>query len=494
MMLFDGQGKVEFSSANYSPHAFTPEVPYSNYTDEVIYFTDDVSVVNSFRTKYDELWTNTSAYGNYANIAAGTTLLRRYATFAINSELNFPPGTSFADRAISAYRAEQQQIDVIMYRITDERHTNEMIAAVGRGVPVRLIHEPDESYRNTAYSWDSYNVDRMYMAGVQIKMRKHLGQTHEKLMLLRSQGMAVHASSNWSVSSANSQQEHNYFTKKGWFYQWYVNHFERKWNSAAEFEVFVPLPPDRPVLMSPANGGIGSECGEWSAAEVGGGYWAHKYDIYVGTDPAVLTLVAADVTWLGRQAGPNYVEDYVVGGLAGGVKYYWKVVGKTMADQQKESFVGSFTTAGPYPPPPSPAPLTVIAGSSSQVNLSWTNVAGEDGYVVERSVTSATSGWTVLSTLGIDITGHQDQNGVAGGRKYYYRVRAYNASGYSPYSAVAQVTTPLTQPTGGDVVLYAAEAGVRVGRWNVVTDSGAAGGARLANPNASAAKLSAPPG
>ncbi|MEJ7709774.1 MAG: phospholipase D-like domain-containing protein [Pyrinomonadaceae bacterium] len=257
MMLFDGQGKVEFSSANYSPNAFTPEVPYSNYTDEVIYFTDDVSVVNSFRTKYDELWTNTSAYGNYANIAAGTTLLRRYATFAINSELNFPPGTSFADRAISAYRAEQQQIDVIMYRITDERHTNEMIAAVGRGVPVRLIHEPGESYRNTAYSWDSYNVDRMYMAGVQIKMRKHLGQTHEKLMLLRSQGMAVHASSNWSVSSANSQQEHNYFTKKGWFYQWYVNHFERKWNSAAEFEVFVPLPPETPVLMSPASGALG---------------------------------------------------------------------------------------------------------------------------------------------------------------------------------------------------------------------------------------------
>ncbi|MEJ7709773.1 MAG: PKD domain-containing protein [Pyrinomonadaceae bacterium] len=83
---------------------------------------------------------------------------------------------------------------------------------------------------------------------------------------------------------------------------------------------------------------------------MGGGYWAHKYDIYVGTDPAVLTLVAADVTWLGRQAGPNYVEDYVVGGLAGGVKYYWKVVGKTMADKVKASVVRSFTTATGLPP------------------------------------------------------------------------------------------------------------------------------------------------
>ncbi|MEJ7709165.1 MAG: hypothetical protein WKF84_04730 [Pyrinomonadaceae bacterium] len=39
-------------------------------------------------------------------------------------------------------------------------------------------------------------------------------------------------------------------------------------------------------------------------------------------------------------------------------------------------------------------------------------------------------------------------------------------------------------------MLWASEASVKVGRWNVVTDSGAAGGARLANPNASAAKLS----
>ena len=36
--------------------------------DESIYFTDDAVVVNSFRTKYDDLWTNTTGYANYANI------------------------------------------------------------------------------------------------------------------------------------------------------------------------------------------------------------------------------------------------------------------------------------------------------------------------------------------------------------------------------------------------------------------------------------------
>ena len=42
-----------------------------------------------------------------------------------------------------------------------------------------------------------------------------------------------------------------------------------------------------------------------------------------------------------------------------------------------------------------------------------------------------------------------------------------------------------------EIVLYASEAPVRSG-WNVVSDSTAAGGARLANPNLGAPKLAAP--
>jgi hypothetical protein len=42
------------------------------------------------------------------------------------------------------------------------------------------------------------------------------------------------------------------------------------------------------------------------------------------------------------------------------------------------------------------------------------------------------------------------------------------------------------------VVLWAAEAPVRVGAWSVVADGTAAGGKRISNPDAGAAKLSAP--
>ena len=58
-MLFGGQNVVEFSGANYSPEAFAYSAPYSNYIDEVIYFTDLASVVHSCKTKFDDLWTYT---------------------------------------------------------------------------------------------------------------------------------------------------------------------------------------------------------------------------------------------------------------------------------------------------------------------------------------------------------------------------------------------------------------------------------------------------
>ncbi len=47
-----------------------------------------------------------------------------------------------------------------MYRITDARHTDAMIALEARGVPVRLITEQAQ-YRLVDRMWHSWNVDRL---------------------------------------------------------------------------------------------------------------------------------------------------------------------------------------------------------------------------------------------------------------------------------------------------------------------------------------------
>ena len=103
MMLFAGQGQVEFSGANYSPDALVADDPYRNYVDEAIFFTEDAAIVQSFMQRFDDLWIDTTSYANYANMTG--TLRRRYPTYPIAPEMNFPPSHSYRDRAVSAYNA-----------------------------------------------------------------------------------------------------------------------------------------------------------------------------------------------------------------------------------------------------------------------------------------------------------------------------------------------------------------------------------------------------
>jgi PLD-like domain len=368
MMLFAGQNMLEFSGANYSSNFFVPDAANSNYFDEAIYFTNDTSLIQSFKTKYDDVWTNNVLYANFANVSGPLT--RKYPTFPINPELNFPPSADgsqdFLARTQQNMNAETQKIDIIMYRITNQGYSDATIAAVKRGVPVRLIHEPDE-YRNLARQWDAWNVDRLFMAGVQIKMRKHLGLNHQKSVILYGRRLTIFGSSNWTGPSSNFQLEHNYFTTKATFFQWFVNQFERKWNSTTENQPFVPLPPDQPSYLSPANAATAQPTPitlQWE-----GGPWAHKYDIYFGTSPNPPLLVAnASTSQSGAQAGQplldtgsvddGVVESYKIQtALQPGTTYFWRVVSKTMADQTANGPTWSFTTTGQQSPPPPPVLL-----------------------------------------------------------------------------------------------------------------------------------------
>jgi len=290
--------------------------------------------VQRFFTKFDDLWINTTGYANYANISSPLT--RAHSVFPKDPELNFAPSENFATRSVSRYDAETRGIDVIMYRITDRRHTDALIRARQRGVPVRLITEPKQ-YRDTNYYWHSWNVDRLYMAGIQVRHRQHAGLTHQKSALLHGQGMTIFGSSNWTTASASSQEEHNYFTRLVWFFQWFQRNFERKWHNQtgnAETTAFVPLSPEKPVYVSPTNGSAQSTSVTlaWKP-----GYWAHKADVYFGTSPTP-PRIAADVA-----VAPKSTAKFTITNLTPGRTYYWQIVSKTMANKTKTGDVWSFS-------------------------------------------------------------------------------------------------------------------------------------------------------
>jgi len=246
--LFAAQNKVLFTGSNFGDADVAPYVPYDNYVDGAWYFTDDPAVVNSFKTRFDDVWTDTVLYGNYANITGPLT--RRYPTFPIDPAMNFLPNNNPAEdygaRMIAELDRETQKIDLTMYRITDVGIVDALLRASARGVPVRLLAEPNEyrfdSSRLGAEFTGPYNIDRLYAAGVQIRMRKHRGLNHQKSISLYGHGLTIFGSSNWSWQSFNYQEEHNYFTTKTWFFDWFVNQFNRKWNSTTTDQRRLTLP------------------------------------------------------------------------------------------------------------------------------------------------------------------------------------------------------------------------------------------------------------
>jgi len=96
--------------------------------------------------------------------------------------------------------------------------------------------------------------------------------------------------------------------------------------------------------------------------------------------------------------------------------------------------------------PAAPSGLTANAVSSSQVDLAWTdNASNEDGFVVERSNDLGVTWNQIGLPTAANVTTFSDTSVLPLGT-YQYQVCAFNGSGDSLPSNVAEVTTPDLPP------------------------------------------------
>jgi inosine-uridine nucleoside N-ribohydrolase len=105
------------------------------------------------------------------------------------------------------------------------------------------------------------------------------------------------------------------------------------------------------------------------------------------------------------------------------------------------------------PIPRAPSSLSAIAISTNEIDLTWQrNADNEDGYDIERS-TDGINFDLIGFTMGAITTSFADDTGLNPCTTYYYRVRAYNSSGNSDFSNIANATT-VCGPNDGLVAYY----------------------------------------
>jgi acid phosphatase type 7 len=181
--------------------------------------------------------------------------------------------------------------------------------------------------------------------------------------------------------------------------------------------VSVPAAPQN-LAAAPGNGQVALS---WTASAGATSYRVKRST----TSGGPYTLVASP-------ASANYVDS----GLVNGTTYFYVVSAVNDIGESADSSQVSATPAAPTVPA-APSNLTLSATSKKKIRLNWVdNSNNETAFKIERSTDGIN--FSQIATVVANTVTYQN-TGLTSGVRYYYRVRASNGAGDSPYSNIANI-------------------------------------------------------
>ena len=154
--IFVGQEVVEFGSANWTPFELQP-ASATNFKDETALFTDDLELVNAFKTNFDVFWADTTNFLDWpvayqretgtpwtGTVSMTIDRTRREPNNPSPSTMVWSQGTELTTRMTTEINQETTGVDIVLYRLSVPNITNALIGRVNAGVPVRVFVEPTQ--------------------------------------------------------------------------------------------------------------------------------------------------------------------------------------------------------------------------------------------------------------------------------------------------------------------------------------------------------------
>lgn len=140
----------------------------------------------------------------------------------------FSPGDSCRSRISGLLRGTRNRVDICVFTITDDRITDEILAAQRRNVAVRVITDNDKALDRGS------DAERLSRAGVDVRVDRTENHMHHKFALFDEKRLLT-GSYNWTVSAARHNEENLIVTDDRSLVVPFAEEFERLWNRCDAF-------------------------------------------------------------------------------------------------------------------------------------------------------------------------------------------------------------------------------------------------------------------
>jgi phosphatidylserine/phosphatidylglycerophosphate/cardiolipin synthase-like enzyme len=140
----------------------------------------------------------------------------------LRAEVQFSPGEACQRRICMLFEHCRHAVDVCVFTITDDRITEAMMKAKGRGVAIRVVTDNEKAYD------EGSDVRRLAQAGIPVRVDDSPFHMHHKFAIYDG-GLVLTGSYNWTLGAARNNQENLIVSNDRRFLQGFKGEFERLW-------------------------------------------------------------------------------------------------------------------------------------------------------------------------------------------------------------------------------------------------------------------------